>query len=317
MVLGLGKAKGIIEIAVIGLALAFAVPLATQIPRVYRGTVGLIEQVAGGIAGATEFVGGIGESVTTTICNYDFFNVNPLCKEEPTVEECYQGEFINGVCTVTVTPPPVVVPSTGDDVQCVNYRDPQGCGTHPYMNSQYESCLGVNVQDGKCTCQVSQQCVQDIDKQTCDSQTNTYWEFGQCKTTTTTESIDVVTGEKVQDILDEKFVDAGGDLQKCEDQGGIVIGNYFSSLQSDVVTTCVPKERQTVTTRYSLQQDCQGYCNRNNYDIGTIDIPSNTCVCDGVPQIHLTGLTGLSIQDIDKALEPPQTFTTDPIPQWY
>jgi len=67
MVLGLGKAKGIIEIAVIGLALAFAVPLATQIPRVYRGTVGLIEQVAGGIAGATEFVGGIGESVTTTI----------------------------------------------------------------------------------------------------------------------------------------------------------------------------------------------------------------------------------------------------------
>ena len=60
MALGLGKAKGIISIAVIGLAIAVAVPLVTQIPRVYKGTVGLIEQVAGGIAGATEFVGGIG-----------------------------------------------------------------------------------------------------------------------------------------------------------------------------------------------------------------------------------------------------------------
>ena len=73
MVLGLGKAKGLITLAVIGLGLAFAIPLATQIPRVYRGTLGLIEQVAGGIAGATQFVSGIGESVTTTICNYDFF----------------------------------------------------------------------------------------------------------------------------------------------------------------------------------------------------------------------------------------------------
>ena len=100
----------------------------------------------------------------------------------------------------------------------------------------------------------------------------------------------------------KSFVDAGGDLQKCEEQGGIVTGNYFTSTQSDVVTTCVPKERQTVTTRYSLQQDCQDYCNRNNYDIGTINIQTNTCVCDNVPQIHLGALTGLSTADIDKAL---------------
>ncbi len=298
MVLGLGKAKSIISIAVIGIALAVAIPVATQIPRVYRGTVGLIEGIGTGV---TSFVGGIGEGVTTTICKYDFFDVNPVCNAEPTVEECYQGEFINGVCTETVNPPPVIVQGQGETVfECVDYKE--GCASHPYINSQYESCLGTNVQDGKCTCQVSQQCVQDIDIQICDSQPNKYWEFGQCKTTTTTESIDAVTGEKVQDILDEKFVEAGGDLQKCEDQGGIVTGNYFSSLQSDVVTTCVPKERQTVTTRYLLQQDCQDYCNRNNYDIGTINIQTNTCVCDGVPQIHLGALTGLSTADIDKAL---------------
>lgn len=284
MVLGLGKAKSIVSIAVIGLALAFAIPVVSQIPRVYRGTVGLIEQVGTGV---TSFVGGIGEGVTTTICKYDFFDVNPLCKEEPTV--------------VTVTPDPVIVtPPPVTVFECGDYT--QSCAGHPYINSQYESCLGSNEQDGQCTCQVSQQCVIDIDKQTCDSQPNTYWEFGQCKTTTTTESIDAVTGEKVQDILDEKFVDAGGDLQKCEDQGGIVTGNYFSSLQSDVVTTCVPKVRQTVTTRYSLQQDCQEYCNRNNYDIGSINVQTNTCVCDSVPQIHLGDLTGLSIQDIDNAL---------------
>ena len=41
------------------LAIAVAVPLVTQIPRVYRGTIGLVEQVAGGIAGATQFVSGI------------------------------------------------------------------------------------------------------------------------------------------------------------------------------------------------------------------------------------------------------------------
>ena len=29
---------------------------------------------------------------------------------------------------------------------------------------------------------------------------------------------------------------------------------------------------------------------------------TNTCVCDGVPQIHLGALTGLSTADIDKAL---------------
>ena len=290
MVLGLGKAKGIISIAVIGLALAFAIPVVSQIPRVYRGTIGLIEQVGTGV---TSFVGGIGEGVTTTICKYDFFDVNPLCKEEPTVVTVTSDPVI-------VIPPPVVVPSTGDDVQCVDYK--QGCAGHPFMNTEYESCLGVNVQDGKCTCQVSTQCKNDIDELACYGMTHHYWEFGQCKSMPTTESIDSVTGDKVQDILDEKFVDAGGDLQDCENKGGIVVGNYFSSTQSDAITTCVPKKRQTVTTRYSLEQDCQDYCNRNNYDIGSINISSNTCVCDGVPQIHLASLTGLSIQDIDIAL---------------
>ena len=260
------------------------------------------------------FTGAI-EGAKTTFCDYTSFIPNPACEAEPTVVTVIPDPVI-------IIPPPVVVPSTGNDVQCVDYRDPQGCGTHPFMNTEYESCLGVNVQDGKCTCQVSTQCKDDIDRLNCYGMTDHYWKDGQCKPhkfidpnepfIPLEDAVDDVTGEKVQDILNDRFVDGGGDLQDCTDKGGIVVGNYFTSTQSDAVTTCVPKERQTVTTRYSLQQDCQGYCNRNNYDIGSIDVPSNTCVCDGSPQILLTALTGLTTADIDKALEP-ITFSTH---QW-
>ena len=282
---------GIITAIVAVKGISQAIP---YVQRVGTGIGGIVEVVAGGIEGAR-----------TTICNYTSFIPNVECDAEPTVVTVTPDPVI-------VIPPPVVVPSTGNDVQCVNYRDPQGCGTHPYINSQYESCLGVNVQDGKCTCQVSQQCVEDIDQQTCQNTTDVYWEDGQCKPykfinpaepfIPLEDAVDDVTGEKVQDILNDRFVDGGGDLQECENKGGIVVGNYFTSRQSDAVTTCVPKERVPITTRYSLERHCQDYCNRNNYDIGSINTSSNTCVCDGVPQIHLASLTGLSIQDIDIAL---------------
>ena len=238
--------------------------------------------------------------VETVVCNYELpFGLGSVCKEEPTVEECYQGEFINGVCTETITPPPVVVTV---EAECNPLDSCRATG------QQLTKCLTTRLEyDDKgnsiCNCGYDQQCEDDHLQQECQSKPNQYWEFGQCKTTTTTESIDAVTGEKVQDILDKKFVDAGGDLQKCEDQGGIVIGNYFTLLASDAVTTCVPNVGvEPVTTRYSLERDCQDYCNRNNYDIGSINVQTNTCVCDGVPQIHLGALTGLSTADIDKVL---------------
>ena len=299
MVLGLGKAKGIIEIAIIGLAVAFAVPLASAIPRVYKGTTGLIEQIASGISGATSFVGGISESVTesvtTTICDYDFLNVNPICDAEPTVVD-------------DVISPPAPVK---ENFECNPLLSCRATG------QQLTKCLTTHMEfDDKgnsiCNCGYDQQCEDDHLQQECQNTTDMYWELGQCKPykfinpaepfIPLEDAVDDVTGEKVQDILNDRFVDAGGDLQECENKGGIVVGNYFTSTQSDVVTTCVPKERVPVTTRYSLERHCQDYCNRNNYDIGSINVQTNTCVCDNIPQIHLSDLTGLSTADIDKVL---------------
>ena len=263
------------------------------------GALGKIDQLAGiALVVGAIFVGirgyQIGKDVygrvETVVCNYELpFGIGSVCEEEPTV--------------VTVTSDPVIVipPPVVESYECNPLLSCRATG------QQLDKCYSTRLEfdsngNSICNCLYDQQCEDDHLQQECQSKPNQYWEFGQCKTTTTTESIDDTTSEKVQDILDEKFVDAGGDLQKCEDQGGIVTGNYFSSLQSDVVTTCVPKVRQTVTTRYSLQQDCQEYCNRNNYDIGSINVQTNTCVCDNIPQIHLSDLTGLSTADIDKAL---------------
>lgn len=246
--------------------------------------------------------------VQTKVCDYKLpFGLGDVCGTEETTYTCEGGEFDSeGKCVIT----PIVVVDKPAIIANCNPLD--AC----FASGQEKiECYHTDVEfDDKgnsiCKCMYSNQCESDILRLECESQSfDKYWSNGQCKTKPTTETIDDTTGLKVQDILEDKFIEDGGDLQKCKDNDGQVVGQYFSSHKlADVVTTCVPKitEVEILKPTYEeIQSKCQTYCNENDFDIGSVERGlghSNYCNCDGVPQIHLSILMNTSTTEIDYAL---------------
>ena len=298
MVLGLGK--GYLSLIILAGVVVGSIKAYPYVKKIGIGFGEIAETFTGAFTG-----------VTTAICRTPVISeFNPACKAEETTWTCEGGEFQNGVCVITpdvviVTPDPVI--DTESIIANCNPLD--SCFV---SGQQKQQCYSTTTRtDAKgnidCVCEYDQQCENDVLRLECESQSfDKYWSNGQCKDKPTTEAIDDTTGLKVQDILEDKFIEDGGDLQKCKDNDGIVVGQYFSSHKlAKVVTTCVPKITEVEIlkpTFTEIQSKCQSYCNENDFDIGSIDRTGNYCRCDGVPQKHLADLLGTTVQAIDEAL---------------
>jgi len=277
----------------------------------YTAGKGLIEQVPKATGFISEFIGGFGEGIKTQFCNYaNPLGLNPLCKEEAVIKECYRGQMVGGVCVETGAAPTVVVRPETVIVQADPICNPlDSCRA---TGQQLQQCYTTSIRqvdvkgNVECVCSYDQQCENHAHQLECESQTGKYWSLDQCKDKPTAETIDAVTGEKVQDILDDIYVAGGGNLQQCKNQKGIVVGQYFAFGQKDAVTTCVPKIEKVdlpTITAGSIASECQRFCNTEDLgDIGSIDKVGNYCKCDNVPQVHLASLMNTTIEEIDNAL---------------